>query len=131
MDNHGSQRVDEFTTLAELLHIKLVYTPANCTDCVSPVDRNVGAWLKQRAYALQDQELDDDDAWSHEEGLSKPDKRKLCAKWLNQAWQELKTDHRHLLDSAFVDTGICIAADGSQNRLIRLRPKDEPGQYDF
>jgi hypothetical protein len=131
MDNHGSQRVDEFCTLAELLHIKLVYTPANCTDCVSPVDRNVGAWLKQRAYALQDQELDDDDTWSHEEGLSKPDKRKLCAKWLNQAWQELKTEHRHLLDSAFVDTGICIAADGSQNRLIRLRPKDEPGQYDF
>jgi hypothetical protein len=26
MDNHGSQRVEEFCTMAELLHIKLVYT---------------------------------------------------------------------------------------------------------
>jgi hypothetical protein len=131
MDNHGSQRVEEFCTMAELLHIKLVYTPANCTDCVSPVDCNVGAWLKQRAYALQDEELDDNDDWSHEDGLSKIQKRKLCAKWLNQAWEELKTEHPHLLDSAFVDTGICIAADGSQNHLIRLRPKDPTGKYGF
>ena len=131
MDNHGSQRVDEFCAMAELLHIKIVYTPANCTDCVSPVDRNVGAWLKQRAYALQDEELEDSDDWTHEDGISVPDKRMLCAKWLNQAWAELKEDHPHLLDSAFVDTGICIAADGSENALVRLRPKDAQGEYDF
>lgn len=131
MDNHGSQRVDEFCTLAELLHINLVYTPANSTDCVSPVDRNVGKWLKQRAYALQEEELEDDDQWSHEDGLSKSDKRKLCAKWLAQAWRELKENKQYLLNSAFVDTGICIACDGSQNHLIRLRPNDEEGEYDF
>jgi hypothetical protein len=131
MDNHGSQRMDEFTTLANMLNIHPIYTPANCTDCVSPVDRNVGAWLKQRAYALQDEELEDNDEWCKEDGLSVSQKRKLCAKWLAQAWHELKTVHPHLLDSAFVDTGVCIAADGSENHKIRLRPKDELGQYDF
>jgi hypothetical protein len=54
----------------------------------------VGKWLKQRAYALQEEELEDDDEWSHEDSISKPDKRKLCAKWLVQAWRELKADHQ-------------------------------------
>jgi hypothetical protein len=119
MDNHGSQRVDEFCSLAELLQIQLVYTPANCTDCVSPVDRNVGKWIKTRAYQLQDEELEDNDDWSKEDGLSKPKKRMLSAKWLSQAWLELMTEQHHLLDSAMVDTGVCIAADGSENHKIR------------
>jgi hypothetical protein len=52
---------------------------------------------------VQDEELDDNDDWSQEDGLSNIQKRKLCAKWqwLNWTWEELKTEHPHLLDSAF------------------------------
>jgi hypothetical protein len=131
MDNLGSQRIPAFRVLAELMGIELVYTPANCTDCVSPVDRNVGKWLKTRAYQLQDIELEANEEWSssvEEGGLTKPQKRMLCAKWLNQAWQELKLEY-HLLDSCFVDTGVCVACDGSEEHMIRLRPKDKPGLY--
>ena len=132
MDNHGSQRIDEFRTTAELMNVNVVYTPANCTDCVSPVDRNVGKWIKDRAYQLQEDELDTDD-WDGDEALSTGDKRKLSVKWIAQAWRELRDDvnRQHLLDSCFVDTGVCIACDGSENSKIKLYPNAQLGEYDY
>ena len=132
MDNHGSQRIDEFRTTAELMNVNVVYTPANCTDCVSPVDRNVGKWIKDRAYQLQEDELDTDD-WDGDEALSTGDKRKLSVKWIAQAWRELRDDvnRQHLLDSCFVDTGVCITCDGSENSKIKLYPNAQLGEYDY
>jgi hypothetical protein len=46
MDNHGSQQTNLCRTLMEYLYIVPVYTPANCTDVVSPCDHHVGRDLQ-------------------------------------------------------------------------------------
>ena len=64
MDNHGSQRTPLVQLTMEALDIKPIFFPANCTDCVSPVDRNIGAWLKRKVYMYQEEELEDHEYWS-------------------------------------------------------------------
>ena len=66
-----------------------------------------------------------------EGGLSASDKRGLIVKWVDQAWREMQTERMHCINSAFVSTGVLIARNGSEDRLIRLRPKDEPGMYTY
>ena len=134
MDNHGSQHTDHVRGVMHFLDILDVYTPANCTDCVSPVDRNIGQWLKQRVYQLQEDEMDlpENSHWAlavEQGGLGKPQKRQLVVKWVAQAWGELKEHRQHCINSAFVDTGVLIAKDGSEDHLIRLRPGAAYGEY--
>ena len=46
MDNHGSQQTPLCRAFMEYLRIVPVYTPANCTDVVSPCDHHVGRDLQ-------------------------------------------------------------------------------------
>ena len=64
-------------------------------------------------------------------GLSRSDKRKLIVRWVSAAWEEMKRERQHCIKSAFVDTGILIAKDGSENNLITLWTKSETGMYGF
>ena len=53
-------------------------------------------------------------------------------RWIPQAaWKDFKAnDARHNCNAAFVDTGILIAADGTEDDLIiKLWPKAERGIY--
>jgi len=136
MDNHGSQQTPLMRVLMHALDVEYVFTPANCTDAVSPVDRNVGQALKEKVYAMQEEELDLDgnEHWRYpasEGGLEAWEKRTMVVAWIDRAWQELKKDNKHLLLSSFVDTGILVANDGSENHLIRLHPKQVLGAYTF
>ena len=41
-----------------------VFTPANCTDYISPVDHHIGATIKQLVAAKYEDAFDkDEDAW--------------------------------------------------------------------
>jgi hypothetical protein len=136
LDNHGSQQTDRIRNLMHVLDMEAVYTPPNCTDCVSPVDRNIGVWLKHRVYKMQNDELDmpENRNWplpAKEGGLTAAQKRMHTARWMAQAWEEFKKSEQHNCRSAFVDTGVLIAADGSENHLIKLWPKAPAGHYKF
>ena len=48
MDNHKAQITMTFRHVMDCLHVVPAYTPPNCTDCVSPVDRHVGQTLKTK-----------------------------------------------------------------------------------
>ena len=134
MDNHGSQRTPLVQLTMEALDIKPIFFPANCTDCVSPVDRNIGAWLKRKVYMYQEEELEDHEHWSlsvAEGGLTAPEKRMMVVKWLSRAWEEFKTTRMHTINSAWVDSGIMLAVDGTENHLIKLWPNAQHGSYTF
>ena len=123
MDQHSSQHTPLAQAVMTFRDIRPVFTPANCTDCVSPVDRNVGQWLKQRVYAMQEAEVSkaENRLWAYpatKGGLSVSDKRKLLVRWVSAAWDEMKRERHHCIKSAFVDTGVLIAKDGSENGLI-------------
>ena len=139
MDNHGSQRTFLCAALMEYLSIVPAYTPANCTDCTSPVDYNIGFTLKQKinekyeaAYSLNRERWNKP---AKSGGLSTREKRMLMATWASEAQHELATGHKRAITSAFVKTGFLLAKDGSENHLIDLGGKESKGKakvpYDF
>ncbi len=91
-----------------------------CTDCVSPVDCNVGRALKLKiakrynaSYAAHKA------AWEAPKrrgGLSDARKRMYVAEWASDAWREMcGAGGRHFIESSFVKTGFLLAKDGSAN----------------
>ena len=48
-------------------------------------------------------------------------RRMLMAQWLSDAWTELKDNHAHMIDAAFVKTGFKLAKDGSEDGLIDIQ----------
>ena len=46
MDNHGAQRTPLMLALYKELGLVPVFTSANCTDCISPVDHHVGRFIQ-------------------------------------------------------------------------------------
>ena len=138
MDNHGSQATPLCKAFMEHFNIVPAYTPANCTDCISPVDHHVGQTIKQiiaRKYeAAFDASGDGWDMPPEDGGLDAKEKRMLVATWVSEAWQEFTTGakYHHLVRSAFVRTGFLVAKDGSENELIELHPVRVPaGSYEF
>lgn len=126
MDGHGSQKTPMCMAFMQAMGIIPAFTPADCTDCVSPVDSHVGQTLKLKiakrydaAYAANTAE------WERPKkkgGLNDWKKRMLVAQWTAEAWQELCGQNQRLIRSAFVRTGFLIAKDGSENGLIELWP---------
>jgi hypothetical protein len=141
-DNLASQSTPGCRMFMKLMSIFPCWTPTECTDCVSPVDSNVGAWfqlfLKQKWDAFIDQDVDlgidvDVDDMQH---LATSKRRMLIAQWVSDAWDELNDPERDLLSTlvwpAFVETGFCLAKDGSENSKVKLDGwNEEQGNYDF
>ena len=132
MDNHGSQRTPACETFMELFRIVAAFTPANCTDCCSPVDHHVGKLLKELINAMYEEEYDKNCFfWNRPPqlgGLTTSNKRVLLAQWASAAWTLLAKKHEHCLRMAFVETGFLVALDGSEDKLIELW-KGGKGQY--
>lgn len=138
MDNHGSQRTELCRKFMEHFMIVPAYTPATCTDCISPVDRHVGQTIKEAIYQKYEDAFDKDyDSWlldRSDGGLSSTKKRMLVATWTSEAWKAFteSAKSRRLVAGAFVKTGFLVAKDGSENSLIELHEKRMPaGTYDF
>ena len=104
MDNHGAQRTPQMIELYEQLGLMPLFTPANCTDCTSPVDHHVGNWIQRHMRAsyikeveknphiwmASDADVDIEDSKSN----SAMQRRILMAKWLQDAWLDLIMNNR-------------------------------------
>jgi hypothetical protein len=127
MDNHSAQCTAQCRAFMEMMGIVPAYTPPNCTDCTSPVDCNVGQTIKLKIAKLYDADYSKHpDQWElpkREGGLSDSAKRMLVAQWVSTAWQDVATNHKHLIRSSFVKTGFLLAKDGSENHLVQLWKK--------
>ena len=126
MDGHGSQKTPLCMAFMQAMDIVPAFTPANCTDCVSPVDSHVGQTLKRKiAKRFDATYADNQSEWDRpagEGGLTDTKRRMLVAQWASESWQEMCAGHHKLIRSAFVRTGFLIAKDGSENGLIELWP---------
>ena len=135
MDRHGSQKTPLCRAFLELMHIVPAFTPANCTDCTSPVDHHVGKAIKDIIATKYEAEYEEnEDEWhkpKKEGGLSDKKKRMLVAKWASEAWAEFITNRQHTIVEAFVETGFLLAKDGSENHLIKLSRGTQFADYSF
>jgi hypothetical protein len=127
MDNHSSQRTPMCESFMDLMQIVPAYTPANCTDCTSPVDRNVGQAIKlkiaKRYHATYRANKSQWELPKREGGLSNSRKRMLCAQWASEAWAEFCLENQECIRRAFVGTGFLLAKDGSENHEVTLWKK--------
>ena len=108
-----------------------VFTSANCTDCISPVDQHVGRFIQTpmgRSYRTSveaDQTVwiagNDNNEIEDPTCSAATDRRMLMAQWLSTAWTDLTTNHSHMIESAFIKTGFKIAKDGSEDHLIDIQ----------
>lgn len=118
MDRHGSQKTPLCMAFMKSFGIVPVFTPPNCTDCVSPVDHHIGKTLKTKIRKLAHEEFDGD-GW-HGGDLKVMDKRMKVAYWASVAWRGMCENSGDLFRSAFVSTGFLLAKDGSENNLVKL-----------
>jgi hypothetical protein len=131
MDNHGAQQTDVFRARMKKYNVVPAYTPAECTDIVSPSDHHVGARLKKYISVLYHHGLENNRThWCNppdQGGLQAWERRVLMAKWTVAAWVAL-SEEPDFLRKSFVSTGFLIAKDGSENLDIVV-----PGvpDYDF
>jgi hypothetical protein len=143
MDRHKAQKTVRMKELYTQLGMVPVYTPPGCTDCVSPVDHHVGRQIQNFMAARYQEELErnphiwlaggeeeDNEDIEDPNSSSAQARRILMAQWLSAAWTDLETNHAHLLDSAFLQTGFLVALDGSQDDQIKLQGWTGP-QYTF
>jgi hypothetical protein len=131
MDNHASQRTPEMLELYTSLGMVPVFTSAQCTDCISPVDHHIGRFIQQHMGRSYRASVEADQAiWiagSNTDEIEDPtcsaatSRRMLMARWLSEAWTDLTTDFSHMIESAFVKTGFKIAKDGSEDHLIEIQ----------
>ena len=130
MDNHGSQQTDTCRAMMEYLDIIPAYTTANNTDCISPVDRNIGALIKNKIHDKYEAAYQENAGrWnlpSSFGGMSDPDRRMMLAQWASEAWADVCANHQHAITHAFVSTGFLLAKDGSEDHLIRLTDAKDP-----
>jgi hypothetical protein len=89
-----------------------VYTPAECTDCVAPVDHHVGARLKKLMSDYYHIALETNyESWSNppsQGGLEAWERRVCMATWLATAWKTLKHE-ADFLKSSFTSTRFLLA----------------------
>lgn len=122
-DQHGPQMITEFQKKMHASRVHPVYTPADCTDCVAPVDHHVGARVKTIMGWLYHAELEEyRDLWSLPPdlgGLQCWQRRVKMATWLAVAWSIVRAD-APFLRAAFVSTGFLTAKDGSEDYKIKI-----------
>jgi hypothetical protein len=131
MDNHSSQRTAAIRDLYESLGMFALYTPADCTDCVSPVDHHVGNFIQEHmAKAYQKEINDHPEVWIAEsaeqaiedvESSSAMNRRICMARWLSAAWADLASKGAYKIHQAFFNTGFLLAMDGSEDDQMRLQ----------
>jgi hypothetical protein len=127
MDGHGAQTTERCMAFMREMGIVCAKTPPNCTDCVSPVDRNVGQAIKLKMAKRYEAEYEANTAsWDlpkKQGGLGDPRKRMLVARWASEAWDEFCRENQDCITSSFVETGFLIAKNGSENHKICLWKK--------
>jgi hypothetical protein len=132
MDQHGAQMTDEFQEEMALNSVFPLYTPADCTDCVSPCDHHIGQAIKKVVAQLYKAELALRGKRWWTEILNTSGRRMLMTKWVLIAWEALQQDRSSLLAS-FVNTGLLVPKDGSRDHLIALEGLEPEidGPYQF
>jgi hypothetical protein len=143
MDNHASQRTPAMLELYSDLGIFPLFTPSDCTDCVSPVDHHCGRFVQAHMAACYKKDLEARrEIWmamagDNENDVADPNgssamMRRICmAQWADEALEKLLTQNKHTIHQAFFNTGFLLALDGSEDALMRLQGWDSSKPYVF
>jgi hypothetical protein len=142
MDNHKCQCTGRMRELYTQLGMVPLFTPPDCTDCVSPVDHHCGRFVQEHMAKKYRAALEERRAlWmaseNDEEDIADPEstsammRRIEMAKWADDALELLFTQERHRVHQAFFNTGFLLAKDGSEDARMRLQGWSGSEPYRF
>ncbi|KAK3261026.1 hypothetical protein CYMTET_30049 [Cymbomonas tetramitiformis] len=135
-DRLGSQVDEKYRRqLRVLSNTTAEYGEADCTDLVQVVDDSrVENQLKTYVKEERNTFLESSDtAFDEWEFASASHKRIMYTHWCGDAYEKLITEKNHNINQAYIDKGMTLAADGSEDHLLKLKgledmefPKERP-----
>ncbi|KAK3257233.1 hypothetical protein CYMTET_33671 [Cymbomonas tetramitiformis] len=96
---------------------------ADCTDLTQAVDdARIGNQLKTYVKNERNKFLESSDtAFDEWEFASVSHKRIMYTQWCAEAWEKLTMEKSDNINQTFIDKGMTLAADGSEDHLLKLR----------
>ena len=126
MDNDTSHVADKTKDCAGKGCLSLLtYTPANCTDAVSVVDRIAHLFKYEMHLQYEQWATNNFDIWENQKTTA-GERRILMSNWIWSAWNNLIGKHEHFIHKMFQQCGILLRKDGSDKHLIHI-----PGIEDY
>lgn len=141
-DNLACQVMPEFRELLEEVRCLRFAGPKGATHLWQPVDQNIGAFYHRYMMDRYDEWMSSGAALKYAEGkegqtLSVEVRRELLMQWCGQCYDELERRRKALEEQgkeeesifyrAFLNTGLLVTADGSDDDLIRVLEKLRAG----
>ncbi len=120
MDNAEGHFSEHVKAASEKRKVRLVSTPANCTDLCAATDAGLGRSLKLlMKKKFRDHFLANMTAWRTGQ-VSLADRRYLATKWCSESVDEFGRDGQQAIHNAHVRCGMGLRCDGSENHLVKI-----------
>ena len=95
--------------------------PGGLTCLIQPLDTAVNSMFKKHLRDTVDQYITGWEKAHQGQAWAVKDKRIMMTQVVAQVWQMVCTEKKDLVTKSFIDTGIAIRPDGSQNQLINIK----------
>lgn len=124
LDCAAFHKTDEIRALLKHHHVEVSMVPPGMTSLCQPLDTHVNkimkAYMREETdkYSQSWEELNPGKKWSVS------DKRVMVTYVVTRAWKRLCDESQAVVIKSFVDTGIYLAADGSEDHLIKIKGLD-------
>ena len=122
-DNLDSQSHQGFQDRAKAKNIKMVYSPGDCTDVCSVVDKHIGYTVKKYMKKRYIADLNSSEArlteWKNGK-VSAYERRNLYTLWLADGWEYIHRKPGYIMH-CFKKCGLYNDMDGKENNLVELK----------
>jgi hypothetical protein len=125
LDVFAGQKTKEVITGFKALNCTTSFIPGGTTGFVQVCDTVINRSLKARIEELADQYIDENEREWVEGKYTVSQRRVLLTKWVGQAWEDMHVKDSDMIQKAFVQVGLGLPVDGSQDHEIKI--KDFPG----
>ena len=124
LDVHKAHRTPQFLRALSLRNTIPAFVPPRCTRLVQPLSVALNKPFKDLVDIEYNTHFEaNPDSWVPGK-LSASERRILMTKWIGSAWETFCKNHEDTIKASFVECGIAVAIDGTEDALIHVRGLD-------
>lgn len=121
MDCVGFHKSPELLEYLRTNHVSTSMVPPGCTSVCQPLDTAVNKPFKEILTRLSEEHIEKMEALNPNLKWTTSMKRIQLTKNVAEAWRIMCTEKKEMLAKSFLDTGIYLHTDGSQDHLISIK----------